>query len=78
MENFVFCPACLMKNQLGIIAQLRAVQKCYRCGTHYKKSATLISEDAVRMHVRENPGEADHLLKELEKVGKDESWYRPQ
>jgi len=70
MSGVVFCPACLSRDTLSSMRKLRTKQECVRCGARFPLSATLISEDAVRVYIKEQNGKADQLLKELDALRK--------
>jgi hypothetical protein len=66
MSSFIFCPACLAHNKLGLISQLRQKQECNSCGMKFSKSATLISENTLRTHIKHSRDNLDYLLDILE------------
>ena len=64
MKNY--CPKCLYNMQLSevkVVGIFRKKFKCKKCKEAYSLSATLMSEDTVRWFVKQQKGQADHLLR---------------
>jgi len=67
---FDFCPACFSEEKkLGVIESTGEEYYCTSCKMVYPKHTTFVSENAIRVYIKEMDDSA--LLEELEELVKD-------
>jgi DNA-directed RNA polymerase subunit M/transcription elongation factor TFIIS len=57
-----FCPRCLFNKKLSSVTDFLS---CSKCGAVFSNDGALISEDVVRIFIRENKPKFDRWLKKL-------------
>jgi len=60
-----FCPCCFLNNKIVPLKLIDEMYDCNKCGYAFTQTSTLISEDIIRMFIRDKAPKFDSWLKKL-------------